>query len=248
MVDYSSYRKYKLQAECRRRNLHVSDDRAELMNALRRDDIQYPDAHARASVNFRPFTGNPNIYLAFMQYQLQEYCDERDLQTNGIKWQLAERLLEYDLKLWKEAIAEELTDATDPDFTRREERIRTKSSFTLKQEDVKLAARLDHHQFRDKTIKSTVESQRTAVIQEGKDAEAEFKKLREQKRRREFEARLSASNNEKSLLSVPNSRAVAEDLGETVGQLPVNNTLGNPRLRGTDTKAGENLRYRRYVR
>jgi len=266
MTDYSSHKLWKLQSESKRRGLTICNNKAELILDLKRHDTRNKDRPPREPIDFCTFTKDPNIYLEMMQYELQEYCDERNLSTTGIKHNLIERLLDYDLKHWTEESSEVLTDINDPIYKKRYRQISARCSFTTKQKDVKLRARLEYHRLGVETIKSTVAVEKAAVAEELQTAfwEQHHREINEENtmnRKLEEEKRKQRKLDEEKRLHEPNVISLVDEADEVAaadsyaeldnfskgqngkkGHFAADNHVQQVRLRENDSDAGQNIK------
>ena len=163
MATYDGWKKFKLKAECKRRELKVSGSEEHLVKILEEDDAypRDPNKPTRDQVDFRKPPQHPDSYLTLMEYELQDYCDERGLKITGFKWELVERLLEYDEKLWIENYKseKEVSPAEDPDGDKRRARILRRDRFFERQAEIKHDAKKKFYEFRIATIKGVKEEE-----------------------------------------------------------------------------------------
>jgi len=161
-VDQKSWPMYKLQSECKRHHLSTTGQQKDLIQTL-----TGPRPHGLAdpfpTPDFQAYAEDPTTYLEMMEYQLQEICNERDLEVTGSKHVLTERLLKDDMGRFTQKHAGKFSPT---EYTKRKDYERARIAFANKQNEVLKAARVQHYELGKKIALGKFENQKIANAKE----------------------------------------------------------------------------------
>lgn len=173
MADYGTYKAFKLQATSKKSGLSTTSNKATMVKNLKAYDFRHRDTPP-VFFDFGSFAKESKDCLEQYVYQIQEFCNERGLLIKGNKWQMIERILEYDLSDWTSKNYSVITEEEDPDYAQRNSRACAKGIFQRKQLEVQREARLDYHRRGIGTINTEIDDANAKPLKEQKEGLNEY--------------------------------------------------------------------------